>query len=160
MAFVADPSRRHIEPVAGAILTLVESINQPLVAVPGLPSQAAQAVVCGLRAGGEFEVLVHLHLVNDNVSVIYVWDGGLVGVEEFRQIEAEAVGFVESMGFMVDSINWQAMAPEQRDEVFARLSAFHADLSAFSAKTGKETTGPRDQVDPKILDLARIMASF
>src|SRR6185312_17243563 len=94
----------------------IESINQPQVSIPGKTPQAVQGHVCSLRnANGSFSIYVALHLAKTNENVIYFNEKREVSLEAYRPIELEALQFLESMGFMVDNLNYRNLQPPQQD---------------------------------------------
>ena len=70
-------------------------------------------------------------------------------MEEYRDNELEALGFVESMGFMVDNLNFRKLPSEQQTELMTEIPCFQADLEAFAAsRAGAEAPAEDgEQVD-------------
>lgn len=107
-------------------MAVVESINQPQVSVPGKPSQAVFGHLCGLRnPNGTFSIYVSLHLVKTGENVIYVNEKAQLTVEEYRAVEVEGLHFLESMGFMLDNLNFRNLSPEVQEQTFQRITVFH-----------------------------------
>jgi hypothetical protein len=123
--FVVDPTVQHIQAGRDQIVTLVESINQPHVAVPGKPAQNAQAFVVGIRRpSGDFGLHVYLWLVQSQEAVVYSPEPRTVPLEDYREVELEALQFCESMGFMTEPVGFRTLAPEAQDELLSRLPPF------------------------------------
>ncbi len=120
-----DPAIPFVPASREQVVAIIESLNQPQLSIPGKPPQAAQAHLCGLRnANGSFSLFVSLHLAESGENVIYVPDRREVTVEEYRQAEAEALHFLESMGFMLDNLHYRNMAPALKDETLRRVPMF------------------------------------
>ena len=118
--------------------------------MPGYAPQVTSAYVVGRRnPSGNFSIVIYLHLTETNEAVIYVHDLVEVGVAEFPDVEAEALTFGESMGFMVDNANYRNLTPLQQEEILESLPCFRADLSAFEVVASYEAlcNRPRQTVD-------------
>ncbi len=42
-------------------------------------------------------------------------------VEEYRTVEVEGLHFLESMGFMLDNLNFRNLAPDAQEQTFQRI---------------------------------------
>jgi len=124
--FEPDPSILFIPADRDQVVALVESINQPQVSIPGKEPQSVQGFLCGLRnPNGTFSIYVSLFLARSHENVVYVNDKREVGMEEYRAVEVEGLHFLESMGFMVDNLNYRNLAHAQQVETLKRVPAFH-----------------------------------
>ncbi len=154
--FEPDPSIRFIPATREQVVALVESINQPQVSIPGKPPQAVSGHLCGLRnPNGTFSIYVALNLPKTGENVVYVHQKRQLTVEEYRDVEAEGLHFLESMGFMLDNLNFRNLAPEAQADTLKRVPLFSppgAPREAPSAGAGP--AGP----DPA--RVARLLASF
>ncbi len=103
------------------VLRLQRSFNRIQVALPGFPSQEATAYLCafGSARGVRVAAVLHLHL-SDRLA-IYLNDDGEVADRRAATVLSEGVAFVESMGFMLDDLHFQAMAPEEREALWGSL---------------------------------------
>lgn len=152
--FQPDPSLTHIAAGREQIVSIIESINHPHVGVPGYAAQVTSAFVVGRRnPDGTFSIFVYLHLTETNQAVIYVNDNPALDAESFRDVETEALTFVESMGFMVDNVNYRNLTPEQQQETLETLPCFAADLSAFAADAGGDPLDELMDDTGDVLDL-------
>jgi hypothetical protein len=123
--FEPDPSILYIPADREQVVALVESINQPQVSIPGKEPQAVQGFLCGLRnANGTFSIYVSLYLARSQENVVYASDRREVGMEEYRDVEVEGLHFLESMGFMLDNLNFRNLAHAQQVETLKRVPAF------------------------------------
>jgi len=136
---------KHIQTVRESIVAIIESINQPMVAARGQAAEAAKCYIVGVRnASGLFSVYVYLYLVDLRECLVYLHDPPEIQMEEYHDTELEALGFVESMGFMVDNLNFRNVQPEQQVELMDSIPCFHGDLKAF-AKTHLAGQDPSDE---------------
>lgn len=120
-----DPALNHIPAQREHVIGLFESINQPLVNIPGSGAAPTSAFVLGTRNDkGHYNVFVYLHQPETRQVVIYVSDPRNLRSTDYRAEQAEAVRFVESMGFMVDDLHFPTLPPEQQDIVMSRVPIF------------------------------------
>ncbi len=135
--FEADPSIRYIPAGREQVVALVESINQPQVSIPGKEVQAVQGFLCGLRnANGTFSIFVSLYLPKSGENVVYGSDPREVGMEAYRDVEVEGLHFLESMGFMLDNLNFRNLAPAQQVETLKRVPLFQEPRAAAGPAGG------------------------
>ncbi len=142
---------------------MVESINQPQVSVPGKPAQAVTGHLCGVRnVNGTFSIYVSLHLVKSGENVVYVHDRGQLSVEEYREVEVEGLQFLESMGFMLDNLNFRSLAPDVQEQTFRRIPLFRPAVRAPTPAPGHPTPVGSAAVQPgtDLSRLARFLASI
>jgi hypothetical protein len=124
--FRPEPSISHLPVSRDQVVAIVESINQPQVSVPGKASQTVLGHLCGVRnANGTFSIYVGLHLSRTGENVVYVNEKAQLTVEEYRAVEVDGLHFLESMGFMLDNLNFRNLAPETQEQTFRRIPLFH-----------------------------------
>jgi hypothetical protein len=151
--FEPDPSIRYIPASREQVVALVESINQPQVSIPGKEPQAVQGFLCGLRnQNGTFSIFASLFLPKTSENVVYVGERREVGMEEYRDVEIQGLHFLESMGFMLDNLNFRNLAEAQQVETLKRVPLFHEPRVA-SAPAGAD---PEARTSERI---ARLLAS-
>jgi hypothetical protein len=139
------------------VVALVESINQPQVSIPGKPAQAVQGHLCGPRnANGTFSVIVSLFLPNSGENVIYLPRKRQFSLEEYRQAEIEGLQFLESMGFMLDNLNFRNLAPELQEATLKRVPLFSPPRKPAAPATPADEARRGAAGD----SLARFLASF
>jgi hypothetical protein len=171
--FAIDPGLQQIHAARDQIVTLLESINRPHVAVPGKQAQQAQAFVVGFRRpSGDFAVHVYLWLTQTGEAVVYSPEQRVVPLERYREAELEAAQFCESMGFMTEPVGFRDLAPEAQDALLSRLPPFR-DPSWPTAAAGEgpgvlaspveppAAPAPAGAATPEQLDkLGRLLGSF
>jgi hypothetical protein len=152
--FRPDPSLTHVPVSREQVVAVIESINQPQISIPGKPPQAALGLIIGLRrADGAFTILVGLHLRQTGENVIYVHERSQVPLEAYREVEAEGVQFLESMGFMLDNLNYAKLPPEAQEQALRRVPIFHPPRPVAPAAASVLRTSPRQA-------LVRLLAGF
>lgn len=142
--FSIDPRLRGIPANRDQVVALYQSINTPHLAIPGKQAGQAQAFIVGVRSGGGFALFVYLYLAEVGDCAVYVSDQRNMTPEQFRDEEAEAIGFVESMGFMMDNANFRGLPPEQQEELIRTLPVFQKEPKrvAPAAPPASARTGP------------------
>jgi hypothetical protein len=148
--FEPDPSIRFIPATREQVVALVESINQPQVSIPGKAPQSVQGFLCGLRnPTGTFSIFVSLFLPKTGENVVYLHPRRELTVDEYREVELEGLHFLESMGFMLDNLNFRNLAHPQQLETMKRVPAFQPPRSTSQAESA----------DAPGLRVARLLAS-
>ena len=129
--FEPDPSIRYIPAGPDQVVALVEGINQPQVSIPGKDPQSVQGFLCGLRnPRGTFSVFVSLYLPRSAENVVYVHDRREVDAAGYADAETDGLHFLESMGFMLDNLNFANLSPAQQAETLRRVPLFQAPRDA------------------------------
>ena len=86
---------------------------------------------------GSFSIYAVLHLPKTGENVVYVPDRRqLTTVDEYRAIELEGLQFLESMGFMLDNLNFRNLAPEAQDQTLRRVPLFSPPRPPSSSRRG------------------------
>ena len=154
--FQPDPSIRFVPASREQVVALVESINQSQVSIPGKSPQAVQGFLCGLRnPSGTFSIFVALHLPRTGENVVYLHPRRELNLDEYREVEIEGLHFLESMGFMLDNLNFRNLAQPQQAETLKRIPLFHPPRPPSAAAAPPEGRDPRADA----VRLARLLAS-
>lgn len=141
-------------------MALYQSINSPHLAIPGKQAGPAQAFIVGVRAASGFGIFVYLYLAEVGDCAVYASDQRNLTPEQFRDEEAEAIGFVESMGFMMDNLNFANLQPDQKEEILRTLPPFvGASVKAQQQSPGASPQQAEAKKSPVTL-LGRILSSF
>jgi len=152
--FRPDPSLTHVPATREQVVSVIESINQPQISIPGKPPQAVQAHILGLRQqNGTFAIYVGLFLRQTGESVIYVHERAEVPLEAYREVEAEGLHFLESMGFMLDNVNFTKLAPEAQEQTLKRMPLLHKQRPPATVAAVDVRASPKQA-------LARLLAGF
>jgi hypothetical protein len=124
--FQPDPAIQFVPATREQVVAVVESINQPQVSVPGRPAQTCTGNLCGVRNGnGSLSIYVGLHFPTTGENVVYASDRRqLTTVDEYREVEVEALAFLESMGFMLDNLNFRNLPADVQEKTLKRVPLF------------------------------------
>ncbi|MCM2333176.1 MAG: hypothetical protein NDI82_04425 [Anaeromyxobacteraceae bacterium] len=123
--FTPDPSIAFVPATREQVVAVIEGINQPQVSIPGKAPQGVSGHLCGVRnANGTFSIYVALHLPKSGENVVYLHPRRQVGADEYREVQEEGLHFLESMGFMLDNLNYRNMAPAMQDATLKRIPLF------------------------------------
>ncbi len=156
--FKAEPSITWVPVTREQVVAIVESINQPQVSIPGKASQQVFGHLVGIRNGnGTFSIYVALHLPKSGENVVYVHERRQLTVEEYRVVEIEGLQFLESMGFMLDNLNFRNLAADAQDQTLGRIPLFS------EPRPSGEGAGAAPGARPGGTDparVARLLASF
>ncbi len=156
MPFRPDPSIQYLPATRESVVAIVESINQPQVQIPGKPAQTTIGHLVGVRnANQTFSIYVGLHLPRTGENVVYVHDRRQLGAEEYRDVEVEGLHFLESMGFMLDNMNFRSLAADAQAEMLKRVPLF----STPRPPAAVAATGPSAPTT-EAARMARLLASF
>ena len=155
----------YVQAQSQQVVAIIESLNKPMVAVAGRPSEPTQAHIVGIRnRSGLFSVFVFLHMQDSQEAVIFLHSPEEVSMEEYHETELEALGFVESMGFIVDNLNFRNQSPERQAELMETLPVFQPDLKSLPAsRTSGHDEGEILPVtdggpaEPDVLDLEEVI---
>lgn len=125
--YTIDERLRGLPAVKEQVVVLYQSLNQPNLAIPGRKAGPATATVLGLRGPAGFAVFVYLYMPQSGEVAIYVPSNGTVPAELFASEESEALGFVESMGFMMDNVNFRGRPVEEQDSIIRSMHVFQRE---------------------------------
>ena len=137
-----DNTLNHIPAGRNHVIGLHESINQPLVNIPSFGTAPTAAFILGTRNDqGAYTVFVYLHQPETRAVVVYVSEPRLMAHEQYRVEEAEAIRFVESMGFMVDNLHFPTLAPPEQESVMQRIPLFRPPQQTLDLYDVQEDMG-------------------
>jgi hypothetical protein len=137
--FMHWPGRRSISVDPDRIVAVIESINTPNISVPEAGTQPTKSYIIGAATPtGQFSLYVYLLLLETNHPIVYVSDTPEVSLDEFGNLEAEAIQFAESMGFMLDNMNLRARPPEEQAQILAALPFLHENPALLAVTTGQD----------------------
>jgi hypothetical protein len=145
-----EPRVTHIAAAREHVARIYQSLNQPHLAIPGKGAQSCQAYVVGTRnADGSFTVWVFLHLIETEEGAVFLSDNRALAADQYAAEEADALSFLESMGFMADDLRFRERPLEEQESLVKTLPCF------------QKLTGKKKSTEPsKAEKLARLLASF
>jgi len=157
--FQPEESITYVPVTKEQLVSVVESINQPQVGIPGKTPQQTSGWLVGIRnANGTFSIFAGLHLAKTGENVIYLHDKRHITVEEYRDLEVEGLHFLESMGFMLDNLNFRNLAGGAQEETMKRIPLFHAPQAPRAAPVAGASSEKADAGEETAV--ARFLASF
>lgn len=154
--FTPEPSIQFVPATRDQVVAIIEAINQPQITIPGKEPQAVHGVLCSLRnLNGSFSIVVALHLPRTGEHVVYLHEKRQLAAEEYREVQDEGLHFLESMGFMLDNLNFRNMAQELQDQTLKRIPLFSPPRPAETVATGAVSGSAAEAVR-----LARFLSCF
>lgn len=165
-----DERLRGLPAVKDQVVQLYQSLNAPHLAIPGRKAGPAMAFVLGLRGPSGFAVFVYLYMQESGESAVYVPSNGTVPAEQFQSEESEALGFVESMGFIMDNLNFRGRPPDEQETIIRTMPVFmreppppapHGGIGApqaAAATPGKDK--PRTGQNASVVTLGKLFSAF
>ncbi|MFT3706974.1 MAG: social motility TPR repeat lipoprotein Tgl [Archangium sp.] len=161
-----DERLRGLPAVKDQVVQLYQSLNAPHLAIPGRKAGPAMAFVLGLRGPSGFAVFVYLYMQQSGESAVYVPSSGTVPAEQFQGEEAEALGFVESMGFIMDNLNFRGRPPDEQDTIIRTMPVFMREPPPPAAASGgapgstPTTTKPGTGGHASVVQLGKLFSAF
>jgi tetratricopeptide (TPR) repeat protein len=128
--FTIDERLRGLPAVKEQVVQLYQSLNSPHLAVPGRRAGPATAFVLGLRGPSGFAVFVYLYLSESGECAVYAPSSGTVPADQYQSEEAEALGFTDSMGFIMDNLNFRGRPPDEQDSMIRAFPLFQREPPA------------------------------
>lgn len=142
---------KSVKVPAEQIVAIIESINTPMVAAEGKPLEPTKGLIMGVRnPSGMFSIYIYLHLLQSKECLIYLHDPPEIPMEAYHETEVEALQFVESMGFMVDNLNFRKLPPEQQQALIQGLPIFYDDLEAYARMLEPEPEGGEERAQADV----------
>jgi hypothetical protein len=149
--FTPEPSIHFVPATRDQVVAIVEGINQPQVSIPGKAPQGVTGHLVGLRnANGTFSLFVGLHLPKSGENVIYLDPRRQLSADGYRAVQDEGLAFLESMGFMLDNLNFRNLGAEQQDATLKRIPLFRPPAAV---------PGPEAEAERESGRVARFLAS-
>lgn len=146
------------------IVAVIESINTPNIAIPELGTEPTKAWLVGcLTPGGGASVFCYLLMLDTNRPILYMANPAEVTLDQYTWLENESIQYVESMGFMLDNLNFRARPPGEQQALVDSLPFFREQqqrLAGSLPTTGAGMVLPPEETPPERLAVARLLASF
>lgn len=154
--FSIDERLRGLPAAREQVVALYQSLNSPHLAIPGKQAGPAQAYIVGIRGANGFAVFVYLYLPESVDCAVYSSGRRNLSAEDYQADEQDALAFVESMGFMLDNLNFRSLPVERQDELTKTIPLFFRDPKLAPSAAGDKK---RVEQNPSAA-LGRLFASF
>lgn len=161
--YTIDERLKGLPAVKEQVVQLYQSLNQPHLAVPNRSAGPATAYVLGLRGPSGFAVFVYLYLSEAGECAVYVPSNGTVPADKYQSEEAEALGFVESMGFIMDNLNFRGRPPDEQETIIRTAPVFQREPPPPSAVPGVPMDGPEAAGSAQrggVVNIGKLFAAF
>ncbi|MBI5546363.1 MAG: social motility and stimulation tgl protein [Deltaproteobacteria bacterium] len=157
--FASEPRIRFIPAAREQVVSILASLNKPHIAVPGKAAQEVQGYILGVgNSAGTLTAFVYLWLSETREPVVYIDPERLrVAPAAYPEAESDAVAFVESMGFILENLNYRSLSPAQQEELVKSLPCFQPEPP--SAAPGGDSRAV-EKTDLPQVRLARFLAAF
>jgi hypothetical protein len=141
--FEVDSGRTSLPVPPDRILALIPSLNTPLVVAADMPVEPTRAYLCAFRLPADrIGFCIYLHCIQSNKGVFYRYEDRDLAANRLHDIMAEAMGFAESLGFMMDDRNWVDLDPARRRELVEQAPFFHEPKPAAPAPPEADLAEP------------------
>ena len=162
--FTPLPGRNSLGVGPDRVVAVIESINTPNIAIPELGTEPTKAYLVGcLTPSGGATIFCYLLFLDTNRPIVYISSPPEVPLDQYPMLESDSIQFVESMGFMLDNLNFRARTPQDQQSLVETLPFFYEQqprMAGTLPQSAAEMVLPRDQVPPERLAVARFLASF
>lgn len=163
--YTIDDRLGGLPAVKDQVVQLYQSLNAPHLAVPNRRAGPASGYVLGLRGPKGFAVFVYLYLAESGECAVYVPSERTVEADRYQAEEAAALTFVESMGFIMDNLNFRGRPPEEQEQLLRTLPVFQREPPAPSddvpgVASSISSFGRAPSKGPGIITLGKLFSAF
>jgi hypothetical protein len=155
--FVYDPRIRGLPAAREQVVSISSSINQPHLAIPGKQAGPAQAFMVSLRGQSGYAVFVYLYLAESRDAAVYVPERRKLTAAELPGEQSDGLAFVESMGFIMDTMNFETLAQAEQEGLMKAVPVFYKDPQQAP---GPQAAAEKPEEHRPSLALGRLFASF
>jgi type IV pilus assembly protein PilF len=156
--FTFDERIRGLPAVKEQVVQVHQSLNSPHLAVPGRRAGPSTAWVLGLRGQHGYAVFVYLYLSDSGECAVYAPQNRQLAAEAFAGEESDALAFVESMGFIMDNLNFKARTVDEQDQMLSALPVFQREPPAPHQRAG--TPGAPAAKPSGAVSLGKLFSAF
>lgn len=162
--FTPIPGRNSLGVGPDRVVAVIESINSPNIAIPDVGTEPTKAWLVGcLTPGGGATIFCYLLFLDTNRPIVYISNPPEVSLDQYPVLESDSIQFVESMGFMLDNLNFRARAPQDQIALAETLPFFHEQQPRMAGTLTNNAAAmvlPAEKIPPERLAVARFLASF
>jgi hypothetical protein len=116
--FQWDQNRTSLHLYPSRVLHLERSLSDVQVTLPGGPPENAGAYLCAFTVQGGIRVTVVLHLRKSGRLGFYLNTEGEVNPKQATRVIEEGHQFAESLGFILGDLDFERLAPKQKQELW------------------------------------------
>ena len=142
--FDLNPSIKKIDVTKNNIIEIYRSVNDSQVQIPGYESQNSSSFVVSFTKSGEIKIFVFIFLKRDLQGIIYSTDEK-IKKNNYVDMRNEAIFFLESMGFMLENMDYRKLPDEEKNKIINSLPPFLDDLSELGEKKNNEDESGEDE---------------
>jgi hypothetical protein len=113
--FTADPNITDLKVKEKGIHKILFSMNIHQVATPELSAEDARSYVIFFREGSSLSAYIGIYFMRTDRRFYYSYTANPFPFEGLSDVEDEARGFVEDMGFVLDEINIGGMSLDEKN---------------------------------------------
>ncbi len=113
--FTITPSLTDLKVKERNIYKMFYSMNSPQVATPELSVEEARCYVLFFSEGPNLSAYIGLYLPRIDRKIFYAYTSNPFPFEAAPDVESEATGFAEDMGFLLDEISVSGMPADDRN---------------------------------------------
>lgn len=102
---------------------LYQAMGQVQLAIPGFPTQAVAAYMAAFSTdeGQGIRVAIALYLKESARLVFYLNEAGELSADQVEDVLEDGVIFIESMGFLLNSLEFESLSKKEREELWHSL---------------------------------------
>src|SRR6478609_3295026 len=123
--FAHLPGRLSLGIPPESVVAIIESINAPNISIPDFGTEPTKAYLVGFAGpSGGYGIFCYLLFLDTNRPIIYISNPAEVAFEHYATLESDAIQFAESMGFMLDNLNFRAQPADVQMRLVHELPFF------------------------------------
>lgn len=142
--FTAHPNITDLQVKEKGIHKVLFSMNIHQVATPELSAEDARSYVIFFREGSSLSAYIGIYFMRTDRRFFYSYTANPFPFEGLSDVEDEARGFVEDMGFVLDEINIGGMSLDEKNRWLDEQPMFSRRKPA-----GPEAAAPRPPQRPE-----------
>jgi len=139
--FEISKDKSYVAAEREQVARLIMSFNEPMVAPSRHSAQPTQAYICTLKEGEGFSVYIYLYLTIEKIGIIYEYTDKITDTKSLRTAEDEALQFTETMGFIVDDLNFEYLEISEQNKLLASIPLFKTPAKVVIKERTPEVEG-------------------
>lgn len=156
--FTPLPGRLSLGIRPETVVAVIESINTPNISIPDVGTEPTKGYLVGFATpAGGYGIFCYLLFLDSNTPIIYISNPPEVAFEQYAILESDAIQFAESMGFMLDNMNFRAQPAAAQAQLVQTLPFFR------DQHPGRKRTQPGAMPGVGVNEhelVARLLSSF